>query len=32
MRNLTFDPARPLDTDGMPWIPTSGGKSFRPLH
>ena len=32
MRNLTFEPARPLDTDGMPWIPTSGGKSFRPLH
>ena len=22
MRNMTFEPARPLDTDGMPWIPT----------
>jgi hypothetical protein len=21
MRNMTFEPARPLDTDGMPWIP-----------
>ncbi len=24
-------PARPLDTDGMPWIPTGPGKAFRPL-
>ena len=32
MRHLTFEPARPLDTDGMPWIPTGPGKSFRPLR
>ena len=32
MRHLTFEPARPLDTDGMPWIPTRPGKSFRPLR
>src|SRR5690348_9851901 len=32
MRNMTFEPARPLDTDGMPWIPTGPGKSFRPLR
>src|SRR5436305_5347658 len=32
MRNTTFEPARPLDTDGMPWIPTGPGKSFRPLR
>ena len=32
MRNVTFEPARPLDTDGMPWIPTGPGKSFRPLR
>ena len=24
--------ARPLDTDGMPWIPTGPGKSCRPLR
>jgi 2,4'-dihydroxyacetophenone dioxygenase len=29
---MTFEPARPLDTDGMPWIPTGPGKSFRPLR
>jgi hypothetical protein len=32
MRNMTFAPARPLDTGGMPWIPTGPGKSFRPLR
>ena len=32
MRRLTFEPARPIDTDQMPWIPTGPGKSFRPLH
>jgi len=32
MRNVTFEPARPLDTGGMPWIPTRPGKSFRPLR
>ena len=32
MRHMTFEPARPLDTDGMPWIPTGPGKSFRPLR
>ena len=32
MHRLTFEPARPLDTDGMPWIPTGLGKSFRPLR
>ena len=32
MRRLTFEPARPLDTDSMPWIPTGPGKSFRPLR
>ena len=32
MRRLTFEPARPVDTDGMPWIPTGTGKSFRPLR
>ena len=32
MRHVTFEPARPLDTDGMPWIPTGPGKSFRPLR
>jgi len=32
MRNMTFEPARPLDTDAMPWIPTGPGKSFRPLR
>jgi 2,4'-dihydroxyacetophenone dioxygenase len=32
MQQLTTEPARPLDTDGMPWIPTGPGKSFRPLR
>ena len=32
MRHLTFESARPLDTDSMPWIPTGPGKSFRPLR
>ena len=32
MRHVTFEPARPLDTGGMPWIPTGAGKSFRPLR
>jgi hypothetical protein len=32
MRDVTFEPARPLDTDRMPWIPTGPGKSFRPLR
>ena len=32
MRHVTFEPAQPLDTDGMPWIPTGPGKSFRPLR
>jgi ChrR Cupin-like domain len=32
MRHVTFEPARPLDTEGMPWIPTGPGKSFRPLR
>jgi hypothetical protein len=32
MRHLAFEPARPLDTGGMPWIPTGPGKSFRPLR
>jgi hypothetical protein len=32
MRHVTFEPARPLDTDGMPWITTGPGKSFRPLR
>ena len=26
MRHLTFDPARPIDTDRMPWIPTGPGR------
>jgi NADPH:quinone reductase-like Zn-dependent oxidoreductase len=25
MRPVSFEPARPLDTDGMPWIPTGPG-------
>jgi hypothetical protein len=29
---VTFQPARPLDTDSMPWIPTGAGKAFRPLR
>jgi len=32
MRHVTFERAWPLDTDGMPWIPTGPGKSFRPLR
>jgi len=28
----TIEPARPLDTSAMPWIPTGPGKSFRPLR
>jgi hypothetical protein len=32
MRPRTFEPARPLDTDGVPWIPTGSGKAFRPLR
>jgi 2,4'-dihydroxyacetophenone dioxygenase len=32
MRHVTFEPARPLDTGDMPWIPTGPGKSFRPLR
>jgi hypothetical protein len=32
MQQLTTEPARPLDTAGMPWIPTGAGKSFRPLR
>jgi hypothetical protein len=32
MQQLTTEPALPLDTDTMPWIPTGPGKSFRPLR
>ena len=32
MQHVTSEPARPLDTDGMPWIPTGPDKSFRPLR
>src|SRR6201986_3618252 len=32
MPTLTPEPALPLDTDGMPWIATGPGKSFRPLR
>lgn len=32
MRRPTFEPARPVDTGAMPWIPTGAGKSFRPLR
>ena len=32
MRQVTFEPARPLDTGSMPWIPTGPGKSFCPLR
>jgi hypothetical protein len=31
MQQLTTEPALPLDTDTMPWIPTGSGSSFRPL-
>ena len=32
MPNVTPEPALPVDTDGMPWIATGPGKSFRPLR
>ena len=32
MQQLTTEPALPLDTASMPWIPTGAGKSFRPLR
>jgi 2,4'-dihydroxyacetophenone dioxygenase len=32
MRPVITGPARPLDTDGMPWIATGPGKAFRPLR
>src|SRR5215831_7604454 len=32
MRHVMLEPARPLDTDGMPWIATGPGKWFRPLR
>ena len=32
MPKLTPEPTLPVDTDGMPWIPTGTGKSFRPLR
>jgi 2,4'-dihydroxyacetophenone dioxygenase len=32
MKQLTTELARPLDTDGMPWIATGPGKSSRPLR
>jgi hypothetical protein len=32
MNRQTTEPARPLDTGAMPWIPTGPGKSFRPLR
>ena len=32
MRPVTFEPARPLDTEGMPWIPAGPGRAFRPLR
>jgi len=32
MPQLTPEPALPVDTDGMPWIATGPGKSFRPLR
>ena len=32
MRPVSFEPARPLDTDGMPWVPAGPGKAFRPLR
>jgi len=32
MPYVTPEPARPVETDGMPWIPTGPGKSFRPLR
>jgi hypothetical protein len=32
MHRLDFEPARPIDTEAMPWIPAGPGKSFRPLR
>ncbi|HEY3035176.1 MAG TPA: zinc-binding dehydrogenase [Streptosporangiaceae bacterium] len=32
MSNVTAERAWPLDTEGMDWIPTGPGKSFRPLR
>ena len=32
MRHVSFEPAKPLDTGSMTWIPTGPGKSFRPLR
>jgi hypothetical protein len=32
MPKVTPEPALPVDTDGMPWIATGPGKSFRPLR
>ena len=32
MPKMTPEPALPVDTDGMPWIMTGPGKSFRPLR
>jgi 2,4'-dihydroxyacetophenone dioxygenase len=32
MTKLTPEPALPIDTDRMPWIPTGTGKWFRPLR
>jgi 2,4'-dihydroxyacetophenone dioxygenase len=32
MQQVTTEPARPLDTAAMPWIPTGPGKFFRPLR
>ena len=32
MPKVTPEPALPVETDGMPWIPTGPGKSFRPLR
>jgi len=32
MAGRASDPAFPLDTETMDWIPTGPGKSFRPLR
>ena len=32
MRNMTFEPARPLNTDGMPWIPTGPEHGVDPAE
>ena len=32
MRQATFEPTLPIDSDGMPWIPAGPGKWFRPLR